>query len=49
MQCFVEYELKFKKVPGKLYTKKAKEIGEKRLEYMGGFFNKLKKEIAGIE
>ena len=31
---FIEYELKFKKVPDKLYTKKAKEIGKERLEFI---------------
>ncbi|MBN1052113.1 HD domain-containing protein [Clostridium botulinum] len=29
---FIEYEVKFKKIPEKLYTKKAKEIGEKRIK-----------------
>lgn len=46
---FLEYELKFKKIPDKLYTKKAKEIGEKRLKFMGEYFNRLKLEIEGVE
>lgn len=46
---FIEYEVKFKKIPGKLYTKKAKEIGNKRLELMEEYFNKLKLEIEGAE
>lgn len=46
---FMEYEIKFKKIPEKLYTRKAKEIGAKRLEYMDGFFKKLNSEIAGME
>ncbi|WBW98278.1 HD domain-containing protein [Oceanirhabdus sp. W0125-5] len=46
---FIEYELKFKKIPDKLYTKKAKEIGKKRLKFMEEYFNKLKLEIEGIE
>ncbi len=45
---FLEYETKFKKIPDKLYTKKAKEIGEERLEFMEGFFNRLKSEIKGL-
>ncbi|UZW15437.1 HD domain-containing protein [Clostridium pasteurianum] len=46
---FIEYEIKFKKVPSKLYTAKAKEIGQKRIEFMKEYFNRLKSEIEGIE
>lgn len=46
---FIEYEVKFKKIPDKLYTKKAKEIGEERLKFMEGYFNRLKREIEGVE
>jgi len=46
---FIEYEVKFKKITNKLYTKKAKEIGKKRLEFMEEYFNRLKIEIEGIE
>jgi uncharacterized protein len=46
---FMEYEVKFKKIPDKLYTKKAKEIGIKRLAYMEEFFKKLDSEIDGME
>lgn len=46
---FIEYELKFKKIPEKLYTKKAKEIGKDRLAFMDLFFKKLDLEIEGIE
>ncbi|MCB2290874.1 HD domain-containing protein [Clostridium sp. CS001] len=46
---FIEYEVKFKKIPDKLYTKKAKEIGKRRLEFMEEYFNRLKLEIEGIE
>ncbi|WP_425448844.1 HD domain-containing protein [Dethiothermospora halolimnae] len=46
---FMEYEDKFKHVPKKLYTKKAKEIGEKRLKIMDDFFKSLELEIKGIE
>ena len=44
---FIEYELKFKKIPEKLYTEKAKEIGEERLKFMEEYFNRLKSEIQG--
>lgn len=46
---FIEYEVKFKKIPDKLYTKKAKEIGKKRLKFMEEYFTRLKLEIDGIE
>jgi uncharacterized protein len=43
----IEYEVKFKKIPDKLYTKKAKEIGEDRIEFMEQYFNRLKSELQG--
>ncbi|MGV8981682.1 HD domain-containing protein [Clostridium sp.] len=46
---FMEYEFKFKKIPEKLFTQKAKEIGINRLKYMDDFFKKLDLEIEGIE
>ncbi|MGH4120265.1 HD domain-containing protein [Clostridium sp.] len=46
---FIEYEVKFKKIPDKLYTKRAKEIGKERLNFMEEYFNKLKLEIEGVE
>ena len=42
---FIEYEVKFKKIPEKLYTKKAKEIGISRLNFMNEFFNRLRMEV----
>lgn len=33
----------------KLYTKKAREIGNERIKYMEEFFNKLKIDMEGIE
>jgi uncharacterized protein len=45
---FIEYEIKFKKIPDKLYTKKAKEIGKERLKFMENYFNRLKLEIEGM-
>lgn len=44
---FIEFEMKFKKIPNKLYTKKAKEIGIHRLNYMEKYFNQLNLEIDG--
>lgn len=43
----VEYEIKFKSIPEKVYTKKAKEIAKERLTFMGSFFDRLKSEIDG--
>lgn len=45
---FIEYEVKFKKIPDKLYTDKAKQIGKERLKFMNEYFNRLKAEIEGI-
>jgi uncharacterized protein len=41
----IEYEVKLKNIPDKLYTKKAKEIGEDRIEFMEQYFNRLKSEL----
>ncbi|WP_291633085.1 HD domain-containing protein [Clostridium sp.] len=46
---FIEYEVKLKKIPDKLYTKKAKEIGKERLKFMEEYFNRLKLDMEGIE
>lgn len=46
---FIEYEVKFKKIPDKLYTDKAREIGRERLKYMEEYFNRLKSELKGFE
>lgn len=43
----LEFETKFRHVPDKLYTQKAREIARERLEYMKGFFERLKSEIDG--
>jgi uncharacterized protein len=43
----LEFETKFRHIPGKLYTQKAKEIASERMEYMAQFFERLKKEING--
>lgn len=41
----IEYEIKLKNIPDKLYTEKAKEIGLDRIEFMESFFTRLKKEM----
>lgn len=41
----IEYEVKLKNIPNKLYAKKAKEIGENRIEFMEQYFNRLKSEL----
>ena len=46
---FIEYEVKFKKIPDKLYTDKAKEIGKERLKFMDEYFTRLKLEIDGVK
>lgn len=46
---FIEYEVKFKKIPDKLYTEKAKEIGKERLNFMEIYFGRLKLEIDGMK
>ena len=46
---FIEYEVKFKKIPDKLYTKKAKKIGRERLDFMKVYFERLKSEIDCIK
>ncbi|SCY62412.1 HD domain-containing protein [Alkaliphilus peptidifermentans] len=45
---FIEYEVKFKKIPQKLYTKKAKELAIERLKFMEEYFARLKMEISNI-
>jgi uncharacterized protein len=46
---FIEYEVKYRKIPDKLYTQKAKEIGKERLNVMERYFNRLKLEIDGMK
>lgn len=44
---FAEYEFKFKKIPQRLYTTKAKEIAKDRMIFMESFFDRLKEELKG--
>ncbi|ELP59367.1 hypothetical protein [Clostridium pasteurianum] len=41
--------MKSEKIPNKLYTVKAKEIAQRRIEFMEEYFNRLKSEVEGIE
>lgn len=43
----LEFELKIKKIPERLYTQKAKEISVRRIAYMKEYFTNLKDEING--
>jgi len=43
----LEFETKFRYIPDRLYTQKAREIAKERLEYMKQFFERLKREIDG--
>lgn len=45
--AFIEYEVKLKRIPDKLYTEKAKEIGKLKMTFMNEFFEKLKLELEG--
>ena len=45
----LEYETKFKRIPGILYTEKAKRIASKRMAFMDDFFARLRFEITGFE
>lgn len=45
----IEYEVKLKKIPDKLYTEKAKEIGKERLNFMEKYFDRLKLELDGMK
>ncbi len=44
----IEFELKLKKIPEKLYLKKSREIAAERIAYMTDFFKTLKAEINGL-
>lgn len=44
---YIEFELKSKRIPAKLYTKEAKKIGRERVQYMKSFFERMEKEIVG--
>ncbi len=41
----LEFETKFKQIPDRLHTQKAREVARERLEYMKQFYERLKREI----
>jgi uncharacterized protein len=41
----LEYELKLKYIPDRLYTTQARKIAKERVEFMGEFFQRLKAEL----
>ena len=43
----LEYELKLKMIPQRLYTDEAKKVAEQRLSFMENYFNTLGAEIEG--
>lgn len=43
----IEFELKLKKIPDRLFTEEAKKIAVQRIEYMAHFFDTLRQEITG--
>lgn len=45
---FIEFECKYRKIPDRLYTARAKEIAAERLAFMDDFFKRLKDELGGL-
>lgn len=45
----LEFELKLKKIPGRLFTAKAKKMAASRIKFMESFFAVLQNEIRGKE
>lgn len=43
----IEYEIKMKHIVEKLHTKKAKEVGQERREFLKSFLDRLEQEING--
>lgn len=44
----LEFEVKFRRIPSMLYTRRAREIAEKRIKFMENYFRELEREIKGI-
>ncbi len=42
---FIEFELKIKRIPERLYTKKAREIAKERIKFMEEFMKRLSEEL----
>jgi uncharacterized protein len=43
----LEYELKFKLIPERLYTSRAKALAKERTAFMDQYFQRLRRELAG--
>jgi len=43
----LEFEIKIKRIPDKLFTDKAKEIAQERIKFMQTFFDRLKNDTEG--
>jgi len=43
----LEFGLKFRHIPRRMYTRKAREMAEERLQFMENFFERLKIEMQG--
>ncbi len=43
----IEFETKFKRIPGRLHTRRARELARKRILFMERFFRRLGKELGG--
>lgn len=41
----IEYELKLRKIPNRLYTREAKKVAVERIKFMDKFFTHLRKEV----
>ena len=44
---YLEYMIKLRDIPGKLYTRKGREIAGERIRFMNDFFDRLSSEIRG--
>ena len=44
----LEFEVKFKRIPGKLYTEKAKKVAEEKIGFMTQFYERLGREVKGL-
>ncbi len=43
----VEYELKFRYIPKRIYTRMAKSVAKDRLQFMQDFLERVRMEISG--
>ncbi len=43
----IEYEIKLKRIPDRIYTEEGKKIASKRMDFMEDYFERLEREIKG--